>query len=219
MRASMRKSGLAWACTIHKAQGATLARYVLYLEKDCFSHGQMYTAFTRASGIDSCGVRVPFACIDGIDDNGSGEAYVRNVVDQRLLLPQVENEQHEHPRVARSTVCTPHRTHTDVVRARKDDFVRLKNRACMCCAREGGELMNCYSCNAAVHKHCVCNARLASSSWADPVWLQEHFCTGPKQFVCPDCYNDYHEMVRVSNHCDAGYLNRQGRISFWVCSD
>ena len=32
---------------------------------------------------------VPFACIDGIDDNGSGEAYVRNVVDQRLLLPQI----------------------------------------------------------------------------------------------------------------------------------
>ena len=38
---------LAWALTIDKAEGQTLARAGLFLQRPCFSHGQLYVAFSR----------------------------------------------------------------------------------------------------------------------------------------------------------------------------
>ena len=73
---------LAWAC--HPQSAGSYAREVrLVPETDCFSHGQYYTAITRAGTVEACGIRVPPDCIEERD----GEAYVRNVVDTCLLLP------------------------------------------------------------------------------------------------------------------------------------
>ena len=38
---------LAYAMTINKAQGQTFNRVGIYLERPCFSHGQLYVAFSR----------------------------------------------------------------------------------------------------------------------------------------------------------------------------
>ena len=92
----------------------------------------------------------------------------------------------------------------------------------MCCDGCNGTLLHCYSCENIVHKDCVANARLASSSWADPVCLREHFSCSAGQggnaerhFVCPQCFNDYHGMARVSKFAEAGYLERQGIVALW----
>lgn len=45
---------LAWAMTINKAQGQTLAKVWIYLEDQCFAHGQLYVAFSRAVAPQSC---------------------------------------------------------------------------------------------------------------------------------------------------------------------
>jgi hypothetical protein len=47
---------LAWAMTINKAQGQTMKRVGLYLQTQCFSHGQLYVALSRSPSIH--GVRV-----------------------------------------------------------------------------------------------------------------------------------------------------------------
>ena len=236
---------LAWACTIHKAQGATLVKYTLYVESDCFSHGQMYTAVTRGSAAESCAIRVPPDCIES-----DGEAFIRNVVDRCLLLPASaaagacggESSNGSCTLGAGSTGGTsdvhgsggaagaeldipfamrsPHTTFAGVVAARKSDFERPEHDACMCCDGSDGILMQCYCCPNAVHERCMRNARMASSSWAEPVCLREHFSargSAPDFFVCPPCYNDYHDLARVSKFHDTGYLGRQGEASLWPC--
>ena len=204
---------LAWACTIHKAQGATLIKYVVLLDSDCFGHGQAYTAITRGSRVDSCGVRVPPGCIDDVN----GEAYVRNVVEPCLLMPGSDTIVYE-ALAARSPPATPHASPASVAAARKNDFGRLEH--CVCCGKgdAGGPLLACYSCENAVHERCVCEMRHALSSWADAVRLHEHYGGGSGSgghLVCPQCYNDYHEAARVSTHCDRGYLGRQGVETIW----
>ena len=41
--------------------------------------------------------------------------------------------------------------------------------------------------------------------------------SAPDFFVCPPCYNDYHDLARVSKFHDTGYLGRQGEASLWPC--
>ena len=229
---------LAWACTIHKAQGATLVKYVLCLEIDCFSHGQYYTAITRGGTAEACGIRVPPDCIEEDD----GEAYVRNVVDSCLLLPaaaaaagggETRGNMHSSAHASagaagsscegagRSNVAgSPHGCFADVVAARKSDFTRPEHAPCMCCDGGDGTLIPCYCCPNEVHERCMRNARMASSSWAEPVRLCEHFAqrdTDQEWFVCPACYNDYHDLASVSKFCHRGYLSSQGVVSLWPC--
>ena len=45
---------LAYALTIDKSQGQSLKRVGLYLCSECFAHGQLYTAFSRATDPTKC---------------------------------------------------------------------------------------------------------------------------------------------------------------------
>ena len=44
---------LAFALTIHKSQGQTLQRVSVWLENDCFCHGQLYVAASRVENPDN----------------------------------------------------------------------------------------------------------------------------------------------------------------------
>ena len=48
----------AYCCTVHKAQGQSLARAGLYIDRDCFAHGQLYTALSRVGGWDKIKVLI-----------------------------------------------------------------------------------------------------------------------------------------------------------------
>ena len=61
-----------FALTINKAQGQTLKRVGIYLETECFGHGQLYVAASRVG--DPAWLR--FA----LDPNDAGEYRTKNVV-------------------------------------------------------------------------------------------------------------------------------------------
>ena len=44
--------------TINEAQGQTFEKVVIYLQRLCFSHGQLYVAFSRARGFNDVKVKV-----------------------------------------------------------------------------------------------------------------------------------------------------------------
>ena len=72
---------LSYSMTIHKAQGQSLERVVVYLANDAFTHGQLYTALSRVKNgkylkIDTCGRHE-------VDD--AGRFYIRNIVYPELL--------------------------------------------------------------------------------------------------------------------------------------
>jgi ATP-dependent exoDNAse (exonuclease V) alpha subunit len=60
---------LAYAMTINKAQGQSLNRVGLYLDKQVFSHGQLYVALSRATSPDRVSILIQ-----------NGESIVTNVV-------------------------------------------------------------------------------------------------------------------------------------------
>lgn len=70
---------LAWAMTINKAQGQTLAKVWIYLEDQCFAHGQLYVAFSRAVAPQSC-------CVFTSNRQVNDEASATNVVWPEFLL-------------------------------------------------------------------------------------------------------------------------------------
>lgn len=49
---------LSYAITINKSQGQTFERVGLYLPEPCFTHGQLYTAFSRTVTSDSLKIQV-----------------------------------------------------------------------------------------------------------------------------------------------------------------
>ena len=64
----------AYCVTIHKAQGQTLAMAGLYMDRDCFAHGQLYTALSRVGGWHNLAVLLL-----------SNEPFLRNLVRKHVL--------------------------------------------------------------------------------------------------------------------------------------
>ena len=72
---------LSYSMTIHKAQGQSMERVVVYLGNDVFTHGQLYTALSRVKNgnnlkIDTCGRH---------DFDDAGRFFIRNIVYRELL--------------------------------------------------------------------------------------------------------------------------------------
>ena len=55
---------LAWAVTIHKAQGLTFDRMVVDLDTRAFAHGQLYVALSRCRSLEGLSLRRPVRSID-----------------------------------------------------------------------------------------------------------------------------------------------------------
>ena len=68
---------IAFAMTINKAQGQTLSRVGVFLERPCFSHGQLYVAASRV-GLPE---RIRFAVARG----ANGEYRTANIVYREAL--------------------------------------------------------------------------------------------------------------------------------------
>ncbi len=59
---------LAWAVTIHKAQGKTFERVIVDVGRGTFAHGQMYVALTRCTSLDGLILSKPISKRDIIVD-------------------------------------------------------------------------------------------------------------------------------------------------------
>jgi hypothetical protein len=68
---------LAFAMTINKSQGQTLRKVGISLKEEVFSHGQLYTAFTRTTSGDNMALAVP--------DNLKESRLIKNVVWRQAL--------------------------------------------------------------------------------------------------------------------------------------
>ena len=73
---------LAYAMTINKAPGQTFNRVGIYLERPCFSHVQLYVAFSRAKRFQDVRVQVV-----NTSDQGKhrDKTYTRNIVYRQIL--------------------------------------------------------------------------------------------------------------------------------------
>jgi len=71
---------LSFAMTANKAQGQTLKRVGIYLQKDFFSHGQLYVAMSRVSSFDDIKLLTNNGSFDGHDGT-----YTDNVVYREVL--------------------------------------------------------------------------------------------------------------------------------------
>jgi ATP-dependent DNA helicase PIF1 len=64
----------AYCVTVHKAQGQSLVRAGLYIDRDCFTHGQLYTALSRVGGWDKLAVLLL-----------TNDKFLRNVVKKYMI--------------------------------------------------------------------------------------------------------------------------------------
>ena len=73
---------LAYSMTINKSQGQTFEKVGLHMKRPCFSHGQLYVAFSRARSFDNIFVQV---C--STDNQGfvGDRCFTRNIVYSQVL--------------------------------------------------------------------------------------------------------------------------------------
>ena len=68
--------------TINKAQGQTFEKVGLYLQRPCFSHGQLYVAFSRARALEDVKVKIVQSNKQGCCN---GNYFTPNVVYPQVL--------------------------------------------------------------------------------------------------------------------------------------
>ena len=73
---------LAYSMTINKAQGQTFRKVEIYMERPCFSHGQLYVAFSRARRFDDIYVQIEQTTQQG---SNRGVTYTDNIVYNQVL--------------------------------------------------------------------------------------------------------------------------------------
>jgi len=73
---------LSYALTINKAQGQTFDKVAIYLQRPCFSHGQLYVAFSRAKSFRAVKVKV---CSNIMQGYVREKCYTRNIVYPQVL--------------------------------------------------------------------------------------------------------------------------------------
>ena len=70
--------------TINKAQGQTFDRVGIYLPKPCFTHGQLYVAFSRARGMNNVRVKV-LHLNDSTHGHIRGVTFTKNILYREVL--------------------------------------------------------------------------------------------------------------------------------------
>ena len=73
---------LSYAMTINKAQGQTFDKVGILLRRPCFSHGQLYVAFSRARSFDDIKIKVIQSERQGCVRN---KTFTKNVVFPQVL--------------------------------------------------------------------------------------------------------------------------------------
>ena len=73
---------LAYSMTINKSQGQTFEKVGIFLRRPCFSHGQLYVAFSRARSFKDVVVKV---CTTHTRGKQNREMYTTNVIYPQIL--------------------------------------------------------------------------------------------------------------------------------------
>ena len=73
---------LAYSMTINKSQGQTFNKVCVYLNRACFSHGQLYVAFSRGRSFDGLKIALKSDTNQGKHNN---KWHTQNVVFQSVL--------------------------------------------------------------------------------------------------------------------------------------
>jgi ATP-dependent DNA helicase PIF1 len=84
----------AWSMTINKSQGQTMSMVGLYLQTQCFSHGQLYVALSRASRINRIAVlstdtRIPALPNDHLTRNVVYTSVLRYILNNGNAAPEL----------------------------------------------------------------------------------------------------------------------------------
>ena len=69
--------------TINKAQGQTFDKVGILLRRSCFSHGQLYVAFSRAGSLDDIKIKVIQSKRQGCARN---KTFTKNVVSASVIM-------------------------------------------------------------------------------------------------------------------------------------